>query len=139
MIPQLTAAIHRFRAGDRNPQTLNLVAAAKPYNDQREQHQADAAASKRAQADARRNAATLPAPSPEVATLLGGTSDLHETPLPCDAELLEQTEHVRRCSAAAATVMELAAAYQHRMIADGWTYDWRCSGVDADLALLQQK
>ena len=54
-----------------------------------------------------------------MATLLGGTSDLHETPLPCDAELLEQNEHVRRYSTAAATVMELSAAYQHRMIADG--------------------
>jgi hypothetical protein len=139
VIPQLTAAIDRFRAGDRTLQTLNLVAAARVYNDQREQHQADGAESKRAQDDERRDAATLPAPSTEVAALLSGTSDLLETPLPHDAELLERSESVRRYSTAAATVMELTAAYQHRMIADGWTYDWRCSGVDADLALLQQK
>lgn len=74
-----------------------------------------------------------------MAALLSGTSDLLETPLPHDAELLEKSESVRRYSTAAATVMKLTAAYQHRMIADGWTYDWRCSGVDADLALLQQK
>gem|GEM_PF-3897768 len=139
MIPQLTAAIDRFRAGDRTPQTLNLVAAARVYDDQREQQQADDAESKRAQSHERRDAATLPAPSAEVAALLSGTSDLLETPLPHDVELLERSESVRRYSTSAATVMELTAAYQHRMTADGWTYDWRCSGVDADLALMQQK
>lgn len=137
--PQLIAAIDRFRAGDRTPQTLNLVTAARVYRDQREQHQVDGAESKRAQADERRDAATLPEPSTEAAALLSGTSDLLETPLPHDAELLERSETVRRYSTAAATVIELTAAYQHRLSADGWTYDWRCSNVDADLALLQQK
>ena len=42
VIPQLTAAIDRFRDGDRTLQTLNLVAAARVYNDQREQRQATA-------------------------------------------------------------------------------------------------
>ena len=139
VIPQLTAAIDRFRAGDRTPQTLNLVAAVRFYNDQRQQQQADDAESKRSQADERRDAATLPAPTPAVAALLSNTSDLLETPLPHDAALLERSESVRRYSTTAATVMELTAAYQHRMTADGWTYDWRCSGVDADLALVQQK
>lgn len=138
VIPQLTAAIDRFRSGDRTPQTLNLVAAAQVYNDQREQHQADGAELIRAQADKRRDAATLPMPSPEVSAVLSATSDLLETPLPHDAELLERSESVRRYLTAAATVMELTAAYQHRMTADGWTYDWRCSSVDADLALMQQ-
>ena len=138
VVPVLTDAINHYKRGDHSPQTLNLVAAANMYNEERRRSEAQAAADRQRDANARRAAATLPAPSPDVAAVLGGRSDLLDIPLPADAALLERSDTVHRYSTKATTVMELSGAYQHRMIADGWTYDWRCSEVDADRTLLPQ-
>jgi hypothetical protein len=139
LLPALTNAINRYKIGDRSPQTLNLVAAGKLYIDEQHLREIEANANRRRDARERREAATLPTPPPEVAALLCDRSDLLGIPLPADAVLLEQSDTVRRYSTKVTTVMELSAAYQHQMIADGWTYDRRCSKVDADRNLLRHK
>jgi len=138
VVPALTEAINRYKRGDRSPQTLNLVAAGKVYDDERRRHDGQATANRQRDANERRAAATLPAPSAGVAAVLCDRSGLLDIPLPADAEVLERSDTVHRYSTRATTVMELSGAYQHQMIADGWTYDWRCSEVDADRTLLLQ-
>lgn len=138
VVPALTDALDRYKRGDRSQGTLNLVAAGKAFNHERQGLDAEAAAARHANAAEQRAAAMLPAPSPSRIAMLTDCSDLLDIPLPFGAVLLEQSDAVRRYSTTVATVMELCAAYQHRMVAKGWTYDWRCSEVNADRALLSQ-
>lgn len=137
--PALDNASNRYNGGDRTPQTLNLVAARKMYIDEHRLREMEADSSRQQDARERREAATLPASSAEVAAFLCDRSDLLGIPLPADAVLFERSETVHRYSTKVMTMMELSSAYQYQMIADGWTYDWRCSEVDADRNLLRQK